>query len=177
MSFVLPCPIFLRIKRPLPIHYLYNRRASRATLSEGQDIRQYSSSAAILKYFVRPRIPSLRSCVLWRGHEGLDDWILRFHKVGVVVSQTEVRRPPSSLLELRERPSDFWFLRPKIDFFGRHAFCVTIPWCLNRRLSFPGCKRSKLWAILWCKNDHQSCFRSEDTTVRKLMRPIIDVLL
>ena len=66
-----------------------------------------------------------QSCVLWHGYEGLDDWILRFRKRWVVVSRTAVRRPPSSMLELRDRPSDFWFRRVKIDFYGRHTFCVT----------------------------------------------------
>ena len=73
----------------------------------------------------------------------LDDWILRFSKAVVAVSGTEVGRPPSSLLELRERPSDFWFVCPKIDFFGRHTFCITSPACLNRRFSFLCCKYYK----------------------------------
>ena len=55
----------------------------------------------------------------------------------------------------------------------RHHSCMLKPQALTSGLQM----LHAVWAILWCKNDHQSCFRSEDTTVQKLMHPIINVLL
>ena len=50
-------------------------------------------------------MPSRRFCVLLCKQEGLNSWILRLGKAGLVVTQTSDRRPQTSLYEKQERLS------------------------------------------------------------------------
>ena len=137
----------------------------------------YSWYTLWYKTFECPKIPSRSFYVLLRKQEELNSWILRLSKAGLVVTQTGIRCLQTSLYEEQERPSVVWFICPNIDFFGRCVFCATILTCSAYCSSFSGWKPVVQWAIFWCKNEDQSFFRLEDTSVRKLVRPDIDALL